>query len=70
MQDHDYGIDWDGPIGMDDDSNTVIVPSLPEYLITEDQEKVLKEELVNHQDDKFGIEHCSVKDLHFELSYP
>lgn len=48
-------MDWDGPFSMDDDTDTVIVPSLPHYFMTENQETML--ELANHQDQQFGIEH-------------
>ena len=42
---------------MDDDSNTLIIPSLPQYLITEEQERLLRAKLVNHQDNNFSVEH-------------
>ena len=61
MQDvQDYGIDWDGPISTDDDSNTVTVPSLPSYVLTEQQSDILRDELIHHHDDAYGVEHYVV----------
>ena len=61
MQDvHDYGIDWDGPISTDDDSNTLTVPSLPSYVLTEQQSDMLRDELIHHHDDTYGVEHYVV----------
>ena len=46
---HEYGIDWDGPITMDED-NTVTVPDLPLYVISEQHisKHILREELTRH----------------------
>lgn len=53
---HDYGIDWDGPVSTDDD-NTVTVPSLPSYVLTNQQKHILREELSRNPDDTYGVEH-------------
>ena len=57
LQDCDYGIDWSGPVSSDDDSNTVIVPDLPSYFLTEHQRILLTKELQQYPDTKFGVEH-------------
>ena len=44
----------------DDDSNIVIVPNLPSNLLTEHQRTVLTEELQQHPNTKFGVEHYIV----------
>ena len=57
LQDCHYGIDWSGPVSTDDDSNIVIVPDLPSNLLTEHQRTVLTEELQQHPNTRFGVEH-------------
>ena len=69
---HDYGIDWDGPITMDED-NTVTVPDLPLYVISEQHisKHTLREELPRHPDDIYGVEHYVLtKALRFRKSLP
>ena len=45
LQNQDCGIDWDGPVSIDDDNDTVTVPNLPD-LISQEQQWLLKEELM------------------------
>ena len=60
MQDCDYRIGWSGPVSSDDDSNTVIVPDLSSDLLTEHQRIFLTEELHQHTDTKYCVEHSIV----------
>ena len=53
---HDYGMDWDEPITVDED-NTVTVPDLPLYVLSEQRKHILREELTLHHDDTYGVEH-------------
>lgn len=41
---------------MDESNEGVVVPNLPPFL-TPVQESTLREELENHQDDNFNVEH-------------
>ena len=70
LQNQDCGIDWDGPVSIDDDNDTVTVPNLPD-LISQEQQWLLKEELNGHLDEKFGVEHyvmsrAFVSSCHFQ----
>ena len=61
MQDvHDYGIDWDEPISTDNNSNTVTVPSLPSYVLAKQENDILRDKLIHHHDDTYGVEHYVV----------
>ena len=42
---------------MDHDSDTVIFPSIPMDMLSEDLQRVLKKELTNHPDTRFDVEH-------------
>lgn len=55
LQDGHLGIDWDGPVSLEDDTDAVTIPSIPSSLINEDQRRVLAEHLATHPDETFGV---------------
>ena len=54
-QDCHLGVDWDGPVSLNDDTETVIVPSVPSNLLNECERQVLTEHLSSHNEETFGI---------------
>lgn len=55
LQDYHLGIDWDGPVSLDDDAESVTIPSIPSNLLNEHQSQVLAEHLATHVDETFGV---------------
>ena len=48
-------MDWDGPVSLDDDTETVTISNIPSNLLSEHQRQVLVEVLTNHTDETFGV---------------
>jgi len=59
LQDCHFGVDWDGPVSLNNDEDSVFIPSVPP-LMNEHQKQLLMDELAGHNDEVHGIEHYIV----------